>query len=103
MNKLQREHVVCDLRGSCKQEKKLCRTLPQISGLTNRQIQVLKLIGRGLLNKEIAAELGISLLTVISHTKNIRDRKNLFRKSDLALYAQQLNLIGEDQTLHTRL
>ena len=39
--------------------------------LTPREVQVTELIGRGLRNKEIAAELGISEETVQVHVKNI--------------------------------
>ena len=41
------------------------------SALTNREIEVLQHVARGMRNKEIAAELGISEETVQGHVKNI--------------------------------
>ena len=42
--------------------------------LSPREIEVLVLITKGLINKEIADKLNISLTTVISHRKNITER-----------------------------
>ena len=88
------EVVACDKRnGGCNQEGKLCTTTAQAYGFTNRQIEVLTLIGKKLLDKEIAHQLGISTNTVPVYTKQLREKTGLHRKADLALYAKQLNLI----------
>ena len=42
--------------------------------LSAREIEVLVLITKGLINKEIADKLNISLTTVITHRKNITDK-----------------------------
>ena len=42
--------------------------------LSAREIEVLVLITKGLINKEIADKLNISLTTVISHRKNITEK-----------------------------
>ena len=42
--------------------------------LSDREIEVLSLIAQGMLNKEIADQLNISLTTVISHRKNIQEK-----------------------------
>lgn len=41
--------------------------------LSAREIEVLRLVTKGLINKEIADKLHISLTTVISHRKNITE------------------------------
>ena len=42
--------------------------------LSAREIEVLVLITKGLINKEIADKLNISLTTVITHRKNIVEK-----------------------------
>jgi DNA-binding NarL/FixJ family response regulator len=51
------------------------------SALTRRESDVLKLIGRGLSNKEIARELVLSVATVKHHVHNILDKLNLPRRA----------------------
>jgi DNA-binding CsgD family transcriptional regulator len=55
--------------------------------LSTREIQVLVLIGKGLLNKEIADKLNISLTTVITHRKNITEKLGIKSVSGLTMYA----------------
>ena len=43
----------------------------QANILSSREIEVLSLIAKGLMNKEIADRLNIALTTVISHRKNM--------------------------------
>lgn len=51
------------------------------------QIEVLILITKGLINKEIADKLHISLTTVISHRKNITEKLGIKSVSGLTVYA----------------
>ena len=53
---------------------------------------ILKLIAAGLHNKEIAAQLSISIFTVKSHRKNILSKLNLRNTADLVRYAIENNL-----------
>lgn len=55
--------------------------------LSDREIEVLSLIAQGLINKEIASQLNISLTTVISHRKNIMDKLGMKSVSALTIYA----------------
>lgn len=55
--------------------------------LSPREIEVLVLIVRGLINKEIADRLNISLTTVISHRKNIIEKLGIRSVSGLTIYA----------------
>jgi len=57
------------------------------SPLSAREIEVLSLIVKGYLNKEIAEQLFISLTTVISHRKNIMEKLNIHTVSALTIYA----------------
>jgi DNA-binding NarL/FixJ family response regulator len=66
------------------------RNLPvtqQPSPLSAREIEVMTLIVQGLINKEIADRLNISLSTVITHRKNIMDKLAIKSVSALTIYA----------------
>lgn len=55
--------------------------------LSPREIEVLKLLVDGLLNKEIASRLNISLTTVITHRKNIVEKLGVKSLAGLTIYA----------------
>lgn len=55
--------------------------------ISPREQEVLALVARGFLNKEIADQLCISLPTVISHRKNICEKLHLRSVSSLTIYA----------------
>jgi len=64
--------------------------------LTSRERDVLVQIGRGLSNKEIAAELSISPLTVKTHVSSILSKLNLADRTQAAIFAIRQGLIPED-------
>lgn len=66
------------------------RDMPQRKdpdSLTHREAEVLRLVVKGLTNKEIAEKLNIGLTTVISHRKNIVNKVGIKSASGLAIYA----------------
>ena len=63
--------------------------------LTKRELDVLVQIAKGLMNKEIADKLNISIHTVISHRKNITRKTNIKSVAGLAMYAMMNNLMEE--------
>ena len=67
------------------------------SELSNREIEVLVLITKGLINKEIADKLNISLTTVITHRKNITEKLGIKSVSGLTIYAVMNGYIEADQ------
>lgn len=60
------------------------------------KLEVLVLITKGLINKEIADKLNISLTTVISHRKNITEKLGIKSVSGLAIYAVMRGYIEAD-------
>ncbi len=69
---------------------------PQVEdpyGLTDRERQVLRSIAKGLPNKQIAKDLGISVRTVESHRLNLREKVGSKNAAQLYKIAQDLHLL----------
>ena len=64
------------------------------SGLTVRELEVLKLIVAGKSNKEIAADLDLSANTVAVHRANIMDALGIHKTADLVVYAIRTGLVN---------
>jgi len=64
-----------------------------ISSLSERETDVLKLVAKGFSNKEIGEKLFISIHTVISHRKNITKKLGIKSISGLTVYALLNKLI----------
>ena len=60
---------------------------PSPDPLTEREVEVLKLIARGLSNQEIADSLVVSIATVYTHVSKILDKLHLASRTQAALYA----------------
>jgi DNA-binding CsgD family transcriptional regulator len=66
------------------------------STLSARETQVLALVVKGLINKEIADRLCISLPTVVTHRKNICDKLHLRSVSALTIYAVTHGIVSAE-------
>ncbi len=67
--------------------------------LTPRESQVAALLCKGLINKEIADVLSISLTTVISHRKNIMTKLKARSLADIIVYSVTNGLVSVDDLL----
>lgn len=65
--------------------------------LSAREIEVLVLITKGLINKEIADKLSIGLTTVITHRKNITEKLGIKSVSGLTIYAVMNGYVEADR------
>ena len=63
--------------------------------LTKRETSVLVLVAKGLMNKEIAETLNVSVHTVITHRKNIMHKTGIKSVAGLTIYAMLHNLIDD--------
>jgi len=63
------------------------------SGLTARELEILRHIVAGKSNKEIAAELGLSANTVGVHRANIMDTLGIHKTAELVVYAIRNGLV----------
>jgi two-component system, NarL family, response regulator DegU len=64
-----------------------------ISPLTPREMEILKYIGQGFLNKQIAAELGISEQTIKNHVTSILRKLNANARTEAVVLALKQGLI----------
>jgi len=65
------------------------------TGLTDREVEMVKLLPKGLTNKEMAETLFITENTVKVHVKNILGKLQLRNRQQLAAYAVQKSLVTE--------
>jgi NarL family two-component system response regulator LiaR len=66
-----------------------------VDPLTARELDVLRLLGRGLSNKEIAAELGIADCTARTHVSNVLGKLDLASRTQAALFALEHGFVAE--------
>ncbi|MFQ5594522.1 MAG: response regulator [Anaerolineae bacterium] len=75
----------------------LAREAPETSlaeSLSDREVEVLRLVAQGFANKEIAGKLSLSEHTVKSHLRNILDKLHLRSRAHAAAYAVQAGLVN---------
>ena len=66
-----------------------------LSGLSNRELDVLLLLGKRLTNKEISERLYISPITVKTHTAKIYRKLKVNSRRQAVVRAIQLGLLNE--------
>ena len=72
------------------------RTPEMRESLTPRETDTLRLIAKGLANKDIAHELGVSEVTVKTHVSNVLSKLGLQSRTQAALFALKEGLTGLD-------
>jgi len=84
------ERVLQNLRGEDVEASQL------FTDLTDRELEVLKLIANGLTNSQIAAQLVISENTVKGHVSNILSKLHLADRTKIAVYAWQKGIVHRE-------
>ncbi len=69
------------------------RIIGKIPGLTSREMEVLQLVAEGKANKQIAAELGISIKTVEKHRDHLMHKLDIHDTAGLTRYAISSGII----------
>jgi DNA-binding NarL/FixJ family response regulator len=72
------------------------KTSDDLEELTDREREVLGLLGRGMSNKEIAREISVSEKTVKAHVSSILNKLNLPGRTHAALYAVKRGLASNN-------
>jgi DNA-binding NarL/FixJ family response regulator len=85
------ERVLENIRGGGKEEPAL------FTELTERELDVLRLIAKGMTNSQIAENLVISENTVKGHVSNILSKLHLADRTQVAVYAWQSGIVNKEQ------
>ncbi|MHB0876078.1 MAG: response regulator [Anaerolineae bacterium] len=71
---------------------------PEIERLSERELEVLKLAGRGLTNRAIGTQLGISDRTIHSHLVNVFGKLGVSTRTEAVLKAMRMGWISLEDT-----
>ncbi len=66
------------------------------SVLSNRELEIFKLIGKGYKRSEIARKLNLNINTIESHRRKIKEKLNLESSAELTKAAVQWNSLGKN-------
>lgn len=69
---------------------------PEVDPLTERELEVLRLVAQGMSNREIAEQLVVAEFTVRSHVSSILSKLHLASRTQAALYALKSGLASLD-------
>jgi DNA-binding NarL/FixJ family response regulator len=85
------ERVLQNIRGGDSEDPAL------FTELTERELDVLRLIAKGMTNSQIAENLVISENTVKGHVSNILSKLHLADRTQVAVYAWQRGIVNREQ------
>jgi HD-GYP domain-containing protein (c-di-GMP phosphodiesterase class II)/DNA-binding CsgD family transcriptional regulator len=83
--------AVCEVAGVALRRSRTSGPWP--AGLTDREVEVLRLLARGMSKKEIAASLVIAPGTVHTHTVHIYEKLSVSTRAGVALFAMEHGLV----------
>ena len=66
----------------------------RVAGLSGRELEVLRLIARGLSNRQMAQHLNISESTIGTHIAHIYDKLSVSTRAAATLFVMQHNLLA---------
>jgi DNA-binding NarL/FixJ family response regulator len=84
------------LKSYIKKSQSKFERIDKNEGLTNREAEIIQLVGKGLMNKEIADRLNISVRTVDSHKNHIMGKLKLKTTAELIIYGIKNKIIEID-------
>jgi DNA-binding NarL/FixJ family response regulator len=79
--------------------KTLAERTAEAAHLTEREVDILRLLGNGDSNKKMAETLGITLDTVKKHVRNVIDKLQARSRTHAAIIAAQAGIVGNPVTV----
>jgi two-component system response regulator FixJ len=73
----------------CRQRVEVVQSRARLEKLTPREFEVFRLVLAGLLNKEIGAELGVTLRTIKTHRARVMQKMGVISVAELVRLAQK--------------
>ena len=73
----------------CQQRVEVVESRARLAKLTPREFEVFRLVLAGLLNKEIGAELGVTLRTIKTHRARVMQKMGVISVAELVRLAQK--------------
>ena len=67
--------------------------------LSNRELEIIRMVAEGLTNKEIAGKLILSTHTIMTHRKNIMAKLGINNTAGIVMYAVKENIISPNRFL----
>jgi FixJ family two-component response regulator len=92
------QEAIAKDRISATERAQLAEIQCRYQSLTGREREVLQLVATGLLNKQVAAELGASELTIKTHRARVMQKMGAESLADLVRMAEKLSLSAHKQT-----
>ena len=90
LNEKVKEHILMSMSDTPK-----ARDKTPVDRLTDRELQVFKLIGRGFSSREIAERLFLSIKTIGTYRERIKEKLNLKHANELVRHAVHWEKTGE--------
>ena len=81
------EKMAAAMLGKLVHERASDRPVSPIENLSNRELEVFRLLGEGKASREIAQQLELSIATINSFRNRIKEKLNLKNSSELILHA----------------
>ncbi len=90
LNEKVKDHILSNLA-----DKPGIKDKPPIKRLTDRELEVFRMIGRGFSTREIAGKLHLSIKTIGTHKERIKEKLNVKHASELVRYAVHWEKTGQ--------
>jgi FixJ family two-component response regulator len=78
-----------------KRRGEVAESRARLAKLTPREFEVMRLVIAGLLNKQIAGELGVAVRTIKTHRQRVMQKMGVLSVAELVVWAQKAGVTPE--------